>query len=541
MVNRLRIASGLVLFVFLLGHLSTLSLGLISFQALGVGQEYLMKPWRTLPGTVIFWTAIVIHAGIGLRALFVRRTLRLRRAELLQLLLGLAIPFLLAGHFIALRLLPDLRGVDVNFELAFAAYWIFFPQLGVWQAVVLVVAWTHGCIGMHMWLRLRPWYGRLTPTAFAAAVALPTLALAGYVATGIQTLALAGDEAWIGKLMATTGYTPEMSDFVFSMEDRFQIAFVSVIAAIVLARYLRARAAARQGTAKILYRGRDAIDFKPGSTLLEVLWANSVAHAAVCGGRGRCSTCRVRVGRGADWLDPPSELDKSVLQRIMAPPGVRLACQIRPQVDLEVTPLLPPRATAADGIPNSEQLRGQERDVARLPYDFVFILNQFFAEIAAALAETDGHYAQFNGDGLMAIYGLETGLADGCAAAIRGAVSMFRRIDALSGHLQGEVRDGLRIGVGIHSGVAIVGTMGPPDHPILSAIGDNVNIAARLESQTKTAGVPLVVSAVTGQHAGIDLSAFPKDRVTVRGHTEPLDIHVIAEPAAIPLESPPQG
>ena len=555
MVNRLRIASGLVLFVFLIGHLSNLSLGLISFQALGVGQEYLMKPWRTLPGTVIFWTAIAIHAGIGLRALFVRRTLRLRRAEMAQLVLGLAIPLMLAGHFIALRLLPEFHDVEVNFELAFAAYWIFFPVRGVLQAVVLVVAWTHGCIGMHMWLRLRPWYGRLAPTAFAIAVALPTLALAGYVATGIQTLALAGDEAWIGQMMATTGYLPEMSDFASSMEDRFQIAFVSVLAAIVLARYLRARAAARQGTAQILYRGRDAIDFKPGSTLLEVLWANSVPHAAVCGGRGRCSTCRVRVGRGADWLDPPLELEKSVLQRIMAPPGVRLACQIRPRVDLEVTPLLPPRATAADGIPNSEQLRGQERDVAivfvdlrgstklseaRLPYDFVFILNQFFAEIAAALAETDGHYAQFNGDGLMAIYGLETGLAEGRGAAIRGAVSMFQRIDALSGHLQGEVRDGLRIGVGIHSGVAIVGTMGPPEHPILSAIGDNVNIAARLESQTKTAGVPLIVSAATAHHAGIDLSAFPKDQVTVRGHTEPLDIHVIAEPAAIPLESPPQ-
>ena len=280
MVNRLRIASGLVLFVFLIGHLSNLSLGLISFQALGVGQEYLMKPWRTLPGTVIFWIAIAIHAGIGLRALFVRRTLRLRRAEMAQLVLGLAIPFLLASHFIALRLLPEFHGVDVNFELAFTAYWIFFPQLGILQAVVLVVAWTHGCIGMHMWLRLRSWYVRLEATAFAIAVALPTLALAGYVATGIQTLALAGDEAWIGQMMATTGYLPEMSDFVFSMKDRFQVAFISVLAAIVLARYLRARAAARQGTTKILCRGRDPSGFDPARSA----WAIPHFHLPGAGG-----------------------------------------------------------------------------------------------------------------------------------------------------------------------------------------------------------------------------------------------------------------
>ena len=98
------------------------------------------------------------------------------------------------------------------------------------------------------------------------------------------------------------------------------------------------------------------------------------------------------------------------------------------------------------------------------------------------------------------------------------------------------MKEGLRIGVGIHGGEAIVGTMGPPDHPIVSAIGDNVNIAARLEAQTKTFGVPLVVSVAVAHHAGIDLSRFPTDRVTVRGRREPLDVHVIAEPEAIPLD-----
>ena len=450
MINRFRICSGLVLFVFLVGHLLNLSLGLISFEALNSAREYLLKPWRTMPGTVVIVGAVLIHAGIGLRALFVRRTLRLRPSELAQLVLGLAIPYLLASHVIAVRLLPEYRGVDINFELAFAAYWIFFPSLGIAQAVVLVVAWVHGCIGLHMWLRLKPWYPHLAPSALAVAVALPTLALAGYVATGFETRALGGNEAWIGQLIATTGYKPEMSDFVFANEDRFQIAFVTVLGAILLARYVRGRILARQAATKIHYRGRKTIDFKPGATLLEILWANGVPHASVCGGRGRCSTCRVRVGRGADWLDPPLEGEETVLRRIAAPPGVRLACQIRPRVDLEVTPLLPPKATASDGFAKPAHLQGQECDVAivfvdlrgstklsedRLPYDFVFILNQFFAEIAAALKETGGHYAQFNGDGLMAIYGLETGLAQGCADAIRGAVSMLRRIDGLSGHV----------------------------------------------------------------------------------------------------------
>ena len=377
-----------------------------------------------MPGTVVIVGAVLIHAGIGLRALFARRTLRLRPSEIAQLVLGLAIPYLLASYVIATRLLPEFHGVDVNFELVFAAYWISFPSLGIAQAVVLVVAWVHGCIGLHMWLRLKPWYPRLAPSALAIAVALPTLALAGYVAAGVEARALGGNEAWIDQLLATASYKPEMSDFVFANRDRFQIAFTIVVGAILLARYIRGRILVRQVAAKIHYRGRKTIDFKPGATLLEILWANGVPHASVCGGRGRCSTCRVRVGRGADWLDPPLEGEDIVLRRIAAPPGVRLACQIRPRVDLEVTPLLPPKATASDGFAKPVHLRGQECDVAivfvdlrgstklsedRLPYDFVFILNQFFAEIAAALKETGGHYAQFNGDGLMAIYGLETG------------------------------------------------------------------------------------------------------------------------------------
>ena len=260
-----------------------------------------------MPGTVVIVGAVLIHAGIGLRALFARRTLRLRPSEIAQLVLGLAIPYLLASYVIATRLLPEFHGVDVNFELVFAAYWISFPSLGIAQAVVLVVAWVHGCIGLHMWLRLKPWYPRLAPSALAIAVALPTLALAGYVAAGVEARALGGNEAWIDQLLATASYKPEMSDFVFANRDRFQIAFTIVVGAILLARYIRGRILVRQVAAKIHYRGRKTIDFKPGATLLEILWANGVPHASVCGGRGRCSTCRVRVGRGADWLDPPLE------------------------------------------------------------------------------------------------------------------------------------------------------------------------------------------------------------------------------------------
>ena len=89
------------------------------------------------------------------------------------------------------------------------------------------------------------------------------------------------------------------------------------------------------------------------------------------------------------------------------------------------------------------------------------------------------------------------------------------------------------LGIGIHCGEAIVGTMGPPSSPNLSAIGDNINIAARLEAHCKTYGVTLVVSEDTARRAGIDLSPYDMHETPVRGREEPVIVYAIPDPSAI--------
>ena len=166
----------------------------------------------------------------------------------------------------------------------------------------------------------------------------------------------------------------------------------------------------------------------------------------------------------------------------------------------------------------------------RLPYDVVFIMNQFFAELYQALRATNGYYAQFRGDGLLALYGLESDLPEACRQAMRGAAEMQRRIDLLSKNLSADLAEPLRIGIGAHAGVAIVGTMGPPEAPIYSAIGDNINIAARFEGMTKSYGCVLVVSAETLQHAGLDPRGAAVHHVRVRGRTERVTVYAVADP-----------
>jgi adenylate cyclase len=179
-------------------------------------------------------------------------------------------------------------------------------------------------------------------------------------------------------------------------------------------------------------------------------------------------------------------------------------------------------------------LRGSTRlGERKLPYDVVFVLNRFFEEMSSALDETGGHYAQFAGDGLLALYGLEGGYRRGCANALRGAVAMSRRMAALNERLAGELSEPLRIGIGVHGGDAIVGTMGPPASPNFSAVGDNINIAARLEQQSKPLGCTLVVSLEVASSAGVDLAAFPRHVLAVRGREEPVVAHAVDDPRAL--------
>jgi adenylate cyclase len=262
----------------------------------------------------------------------------------------------------------------------------------------------------------------------------------------------------------------------------------------------------------------------------------------VCGGRARCTTCRIHVTKGLDALPPPAGLEDKALARIQAPPGMRLACQICPTADITVTPLLAADANAADGTVRGG-LEGSERLItvvfvdlrgsttlgeARMPYDVLYILNQFFHEMTRALVATNGHYSQFTGDGLMALYGLnDADPAKGAADAVRGAREMLARVDQLNARLQADLVQPLRIGIGIHFSEAIVGAMGPPRSRIITAIGDTVNTCARLESLTKEFNASVIVSRRAAEMAGLKLAGAKLHEAPVKGRVEMVQFYAL--------------
>ena len=546
--RQLRLGTGLVLTAFISMHLGNHTFGLLSIEAMDNARR-LTAVWQHPALMTALYGSFFAHFVLALRSLYLRSTLRMPAWEFAQLAFGLAIPFMLAGHVAATRLSQTLLGIDVDYTYVVSGIWLS-DWLRIKQPLLIVIAWVHVVVGLHFWLRMYAWYRPMLPILYALAILLPIFSILGFVRAGLEIEPTLLDPAARAAIFAGWYSAPKETIALVEAAARWAPwVLAGMLGGVLAARQWRVARAARSAHFQIHHPAAGAVGAFVGHTVLEALRAAQIPHASVCGGRARCTTCRVHVDRGSEHLDPPGETEATALVRVGGTDKVRLACQIRPRADLWITPLVavgvdPGEIRRPGGISGREQpivsmfvdLRESTKlGESRLPFDVVFVLNLFFAEMSAALDETGGHYAQFAGDGLLALYGIEGGLGPGSRDALRGAAVMSERIAALNERLEGELAEPLRIGIGIHGGDAIVGTMGPPSSPLLSAIGDNVNIAARLEAKTKEYGCTLVISEETARHAGADLSAFPVHEAQVRGRTGLITVFAVDDPRAFEL------
>src|SRR5664280_1646014 len=140
-VRQVRLGCGLVLFAYLVSHFLNHALGNISMEALAGGVYYHTLFWQFLPVAIVFYTAALMHAGLGVFALYQRRQFRWKAIEPLQLVLGLSIPALIIAHIAGVRLGQTLFGHDKLYPQVFYAYWVVWP-FRIWQMfATLLIAW----------------------------------------------------------------------------------------------------------------------------------------------------------------------------------------------------------------------------------------------------------------------------------------------------------------------------------------------------------------------------------------------------------------
>ncbi len=227
-----------------------------------------------------------------------------------------------------------------------------------------------------------------------------------------------------------------------------------------------------------------------------------------------------------------------MLGRVGTPdPSIRLACQLRPTCDISFFQLFLPHTMSADGHDSNPTRIGQERYLVnmfvdmrgstrmaekRLPFDTVFIVNRFLGAVSQAVLESGGMPNQFVGDGMLALFGLSTTRQEACRQALRAAAMIAANVDELNKFLEHDLREPIRFGIGINGGEVIVGDIGYRDHMVFTALGDAVNVAARLQDMTKSLACEVVVSDEVRATAGLAADALPQHDVEIRGRNEPM-------------------
>ncbi len=557
-IRPLRLGGGLILLTYLLTHFTNHALGLISLDAMATGRVWFLALWRNPLGTTALYGALLTHWLLGLWLIYRRRTLRMPAWEATQIVLGLVVPPLLTSHVVATRLAYTMFGTDDPYTRLLLWFWVLNPWAGFLQSMLLLVAWTHGCIGLHFWLRLRPWYRRSFPVVLTGFVLVPVLGWLGFAEAGRAVVALAREPGFTQRILAESRLAPPPGRARLQQIEAMLFRATWILLAVtLLARGAREYVSRRRETIRLRYpEGKSAV-VPLGWTVLEASRAAGIPHASVCGGRGRCSTCRIRVAGDPGVLPLASPQELRVLQRVGAPPNVRLACQLRPHRDLEVTPLLDAAAGAGLAHARTGSRDGEEREIAvlfadlrgftrlaehRLPYDVVFFLNRYFEAVGRAIADSGGIANQYTGDGVMALFGVETGPERACRQALRASGAMITRVQEFSQSFGAELAEPLRLGIGIHTGPAVVGEMGYGETRYLTAVGDTVHVASRLEALTKEYRCDLVVSEQVMARGGLYEAAYPRHELTVRNREAPLRIVVVDDArrlaTLIPVDDP---
>lgn len=537
MLERVRLISGLILVAFIVCHSFNHALGVFSLDVVETGSLFLNDPWGKPPLLWVLWLVLPLHACVSLATFLRRRSFHISALDLIQVITGILIALVMMSHLYAQLVLVPTTNLHMGYELLPLLGRVFAPLVGIEMALGLTMIWLHLGVGLYLWLGHHQWFNRWRWVLAVPALLLPSWGLAGFLALGTQSQAWPDQVGKVEAIFNKSHFSPEVGSLIMDTSQRWSFVLGMVIIVLILARVGSHYVAKRPKGPKLFYGEGRVVALLPYASVLETVRSEGIPHGSICGGRGRCSVCRVRLGKGGEHLPPPDEAEKKVLERVGAPYGVRLACQIYPEKDLHVTPLLPPNTSVSAAFSGAGRVHGQELEIAvlfadlreftafsekRLPFDVVFVLNRYFQLMGEAVEKSGGHLDKFIGDGVMALFGMTNGPKEGCRDALRCALLMVESLEHMNRQMAGEMTTPLRMGIGIHVGEVIVGEMGYGSARHVTALGDVVNTASRLEGMTKSLGVPLIVSEPVASLAGLALDAV--EEMTIRGRSETLRV-----------------
>ena len=243
-----------------------------------------------------------------------------------------------------------------------------------------------------------------------------------------------------------------------------------------------------------------SFEISSGETILQTAIDNNIPHVSACGGEGKCTTCRLLILDGIDNCSPETDQELALKEKAHTTDEFRLACQTTTTGDVVVRRLVLNKEDIESVSERSVTGRlGETKRIAILfsdirgftpfsekltPYDVVFILNRYFRRMVSAVENNTGTVDNYIGDGMVAIFGLHDE-KNPAQHAVKAALDMCMEMDDMKPYLKTMYGQDFDIGVGVHWGEAVVGDIGAGKSKRLTAIGDAMNFASRVESANK--------------------------------------------------------
>lgn len=275
----------------------------------------------------------------------------------------------------------------------------------------------------------------------------------------------------------------------------------------------------------------------PAETLLQTSLRVGIPHAHACGGNARCSTCRVVIVEGLEYCAARNALEQKLADRLHFTPDIRLACQTTIGDDVTLRRLVLDdkdlQLTDQRSVGAAPTSAGEEKQLAVLfsdirgftpfaealpPFDVVHVLNRYFHEMGVVIGRNRGQIDNYMGDGLMALFGIED--ENGAALqAVRAGLEMLTATEHLKPYLEAIYSRSFQIGIGIHYGEVVVGAIGAQSLKRVTAIGDAVNLASRIEAANKQSGTSLLISQGTYDEVKSQVQVGATIRATLPGKT----------------------
>ena len=542
MRRNLRLASGLILFIYIALHLLNRALGLISLAVAEKGLELAVELWSSPLGTLLLYGAFAVHFLLALWAVYERRTFRLPPAELLRIALGFALPILLIGHAANTRLAYDLFGLPSDYARVISNLWAAGAQGQ--QLGLLAPGWLHGCLGLHFAFNRRPLYRQLRYVLFGAALLLPTLSALGFIAMGRGLATNPAATAAALEYLSPAHAAQQIA--IAQWQERLLMGYFAIIGATFGARAIRnLLERSRRHLVTISYPGR-TVRVPRGWSVLEASRGFHLAHASMCGGRARCSTCRVRVTAGDDVCPGPQADERSTLARIGAPAGVRLACQLRPHGDISVIPLVRterpiyrPAASRRSGEHEIVVLFCDFRNRAELagdsiPQDLLYVLTLYVEALSNAIRAAGGTLSYVEPDSICALFGLECATAQAARQALQAAGAIESVIAELNERLGRQWHCKVKVSVSIHAGRAAIGEIGSSEPLTVLAVGEAADGANALRKAAGAHGKAFAISEHVYQVAGLEPPLADKVMVAANGAGAPIAGYLSKSAPALP-------